>query len=211
MSSVREERALTDGSDKFESYFEYLKTISFRGRLYKKFFSSPILFFCARRFGSQILEVGSGTGSGVLGAFPSHVIGIDINPFAVEYTKSIGLRSSVIDHDGSFPVDDEAFDVCILDNVLEHIEDPAKVLDECYRVTGPEGGLVIVVPGLRGFEWDSDHKIFYSEGELKRLDSRWSLTWLFSIPLLVKSEKLSKSMKQYCLVAVFKKKSEKLR
>ena len=199
---------MTDGLGKFESYFNYLKTISLRGRVYKRIFSSPILFLYARRFGSRIIEVGSGTGSGVLGAFPSRVVGIDINPFAVEYTKSIGLRASVINHDGSFPVADGAFDACILDNVLEHIENPAKVLDECYRVTGPEAGLVIAVPGTRGFKWDSDHKVLYGENELKLLDDRWSLIRLFSIPLFLRSERLSKAIKQYCLVAVFKKNTE---
>jgi SAM-dependent methyltransferase len=196
---------LTDGLEKFENYFNYLKTISLRGRLYKKLFSSPILFFYASRFGSRILEVGSGTGSGILGAFPSLVVGIDINPFAVEYTKNIGLRASVINSDGSFPAADGAFDACVLDNVVEHIEDPTKVLDECYRVTRLNGGLVIAVPGARGFKWDSDHKVFYGENELKQLDERWSLIRIFSIPLFVRSERLSKFMKQYCLVAVFKK------
>jgi SAM-dependent methyltransferase len=198
---------LSDGREKFESYFNYLKTISFRGRIYKKIFSSPILFLSARHFGSRILEVGSGTGSGVLGAFPSRVVGIDINPFAVEYTKSLGLPASVINLDGLFPVADGAFDACILDNVLEHIENPDRVLDECYRVTGPNGGLVIAVPGVRGFKWDTDHKVHYGEDKLTQLDDRWSLIRLFSIPLILRSERLSRAMKQYCLVAIFKKRA----
>ena len=123
-----------DELEGFESYFNYLKTISLKGRIYKKFFSSPIIYFYARRFGSRILEVGSGTGSGVLGAFPSQVVGIDINPFSVEFSKRRGLRASVINPDGSFPLPDGAFDVCILDNVLEHIENPAKVMDECSEL-----------------------------------------------------------------------------
>jgi SAM-dependent methyltransferase len=191
--------------DNFESYFIYLKSISFRGRIYKRFFSSPILFFWARRFGPRLVEVGSGTGSGVLGAFPSRVIGLDINPFAVEYSKSIGLSASIINHDGSFPVSDGSIDSCILDNVLEHIEDPVKVLDECFRITAPGGGLVIAVPGVRGFLWDSDHKISYGEDQLRRLDDRWSLIRLFSIPFGVRSETLSRYVKQYCLVAIYKK------
>ena len=142
----------------------------------------------------------------MLGAFPSHVVGLDINPFAVDYTNSIGMRASVIDRDGVFPVSDQAFDVCILDNVLKHVEIPVKVLDECYRITGPDGGLVIAVPGARGFRWDPDHKVFYGEDQLQQLDDRCSLIRLFSIPLLLRSERLSNTMKQYCLVALFKKK-----
>ena len=154
------------------------------------------------------MEVGSGTGSGALGTFPSRIIGLDINPLAVEFTKSIGLRASLIDNDGTFPVADEAFHVCILDNVLEHIENPSKVLDECSRITESSGGLVIVVPGVRGFLRDSDHKVFYGEDELRRLDDRWTLVRLFSIPLFFRSERLSKMIRQYSLVAVYKKKSD---
>jgi SAM-dependent methyltransferase len=189
----------------FEAYYSYLRNISRRGRIYKRYLSSPLLFLCARRFGRRIIELGSGVGSGVLGTFPKSVVGLEINPYAVEYSRSIGLRASLINEDGAFPVDDGAFDACILDNVLEHIERPRKVLDECSRVTGRNGGLVVCVPGVRGFEWDSDHKVFYDEARLRQLDDRWSLTRLFSLPALIRSEALSKSMKQYCVVAVYRK------
>jgi len=191
--------------DKFEEYFAHLKKISFQGRMYKRFFSSPILFSCARRFGSRILEVGSGTGSGVLGTFPKLVSGLDINPIAVKYCERIGLKVQLIKDDGSFPIADDAFDVCILDNVMEHILAPQKTLDECYRITGKRGGLVIAVPGIMGFNSDSDHKIFYDEEKLRQLDDRWTLCNLFSTPFLLTNKKLSISVRQYCLVAVYKK------
>jgi len=189
----------------FETYYRYLKNISRRGRLYKRYFSSPLLFLCARRYGPRIIEVGSGVGSGVLGAFPASVVGLEINPFAVEFSRNIGLRASLINDDGSFPVEDGAFDACILDNVLEHIERPRKVLDECSRITSRKSGLVICVPGIRGFEWDSDHKVFYDDARLRQLDDRWLMTKLFSLPAFIRSKTLSKSMKQYCAVAVYRK------
>lgn len=190
---------------KFESYFAHLHQISFAGRIYKKFFSSPILYFFARRFGTRIVEIGSGVGSGVLGTFPKHVQGFEINPKAVEYCKDAGLKVQLIGSDGVFPVEENAFDVCILDNVLEHIDDPRSTLDECCRITGKNGGLVIAVPGIRGYQSDEDHKIFYDADALQRLDERWSLQRLFSIPFIFMSEKLSKSVRQYCLVAIYKK------
>jgi SAM-dependent methyltransferase len=110
-----------------------------------------------------------------------------------------------VNDDGSFPVESEAFDVCILDNVLEHIERPVKVIDECSRITGKNGGLVICVPGIRGFQWDSDHKCFYDEDRLKRLDSRWVLTGSFSLPFFIQSQAMSKRIKQYCVVAIYRK------
>jgi SAM-dependent methyltransferase len=189
----------------YEAYYRYLAGISLKGRIYKRYFSSPVLFLHARRYGPRIVEVGSGIGSGVLGTFPSGVVGLDINPFAVEFSRNNGLRASLINDDGSFPLDDGAVDACILDNVFEHIKTPRGVLDECSRVTGRNGGLVICVPGIRGFEWDSDHKVFYDEPRLKQLDDRWVLTRLFSLPTFIRSKALSKAVKQYCLVAVYRK------
>lgn len=193
------------GSKDYEAYFNYLNRISPRGRIYKRLFVSPILFLCARCFGSRVIEVGSGTGSGVLGSFSRSVVGVDVNPFAVKFCKSKGWRASLIGKDGRFPLPSDSADVCILDNVLEHIEQPRPVFDECYRVTGDRGGLVIVVPGVRGYGSDSDHKLFYNEDRLKVLDDRWRCVASFSIPFLFKSLALSKSIKQYCLVSVYKK------
>src|ERR1700683_1593542 len=200
---ARREASAKSGSGGFEEYFDHLRSISFKGRLYKRFISSPILFVCARTFGPRVIEVGSGTGGGVLGAFPSRVVGLDINPLAVEYSKKLGLRASLIDESGSFPVGNGRFDACVLDNVLEHIADPRGVLDECWRITGPGGGLVIAVPGSRGFARDPDHKVFYGEYELRRLDNRWALRTLFSIPTLIRRRRLSSSVRQYCLVASY--------
>jgi SAM-dependent methyltransferase len=190
---------------KFEDYFSHLKQISFAGRIYKKFFSSPILFFLARQFGNRVIEIGSGTGSGVLGSFPKRVLGLEINPHAVEFCRASGFNVKLIGNDGNFPVMDEACDVCILDNVLEHIEDPHMTLDECCRITRKNGGLIVVVPGIRGYCTDDDHKKFYDADALKQLDERWKMQNLFSIPFLFRSERLSKSVRQYCLVATYKK------
>jgi SAM-dependent methyltransferase len=195
---------MTD-ANKFDDYFSHLQRISLLGYLYKRFYSSLILFLISLRFGRNIVEVGSGTGSGILGAFPKYVQGLEINPVAVEFCKVKGLNAQIINADGTFPIFDSTFDACVLDNVLEHIEEPQQTLDECYRITKKDGGLIIVVPGMRGFESDSDHKKFYDADELRSLDSRWQLLNLFSMPFIFKSEKLSNGVKQYCLVASYRK------
>ena len=196
---------MKEKADKFNDYFSHLKQISLLGRLYKRYISSPVIYKCARQFGTKIIEVGSGIGSGILGAYPNEVCGIDVNSSAVELCKSIGLNAQLVTSNGGFPILDEKFDVCVLDNVLEHIQEPRLTLDECYRITKTNGGLVIVVPGIRGFQSDSDHKIFYGENELSNLDSRWELISLFSLPFIFKSKKLSNLLRQYCLVATYKK------
>ncbi|MGB9150204.1 MAG: class I SAM-dependent methyltransferase [Burkholderiales bacterium] len=191
-------------SENFNAYFAHLSKITLKGRLYKKYYSSRVLYYCAKSFGSRIVEAGSGAGNGVLGAYPS-VYGLDINPVAVEYCKAKGLNAELINENGSYPVLDATYDACILDNVLEHIAEPKMTLDECYRITKNAGGLIIAVPGRKGFNSDSDHKLFYDENRLRTLDSRWRLIKIFSMPLFFISEKASYSMRQYCLVAVYKK------
>ena len=189
----------------FKYYYSHLRNISLLGRIYKKFFASQVIFYFASRFGYRIVEVGSGTGSGVLGAFPKYVSGLDINPAAVDYCCSQGMSVGLIQGNGTFPFPDSSFDACVLDNVLEHIENPRQTLNECYRITSRNGGLIIVVPGVCGYKSDSDHRIFYSEQDLNKLDERWLLTRLVAMPFLFKSMFLSKYMRQYCLVAEYRK------
>jgi len=192
-------------SEKFKEYFSHLTQISFLGRIYKKYISSPVLLSCTRQFGGRVMEVGCGIGSGVLGAYPEKVTGLDINTEVVEYCQSMGLKAQLIGDDGIFPVKNNQFDSCVLDNVLEHVSAPAMILDECYRVTKQGGGLIIVVPGEAGYRSDLDHKVFYDEERLKTLDARWKLLNLFSIPFFFKNKKISRILKQYCLVVVYKK------
>jgi SAM-dependent methyltransferase len=194
-----------NSTDGYENYFLHLKSISFFGRIYKRFFTSQILYFCARSFGKSILEIGSGTGSGVLGAFPKNVSGLEINPASVAYCLSRELDAQLIGDDGIYPVADATVDVCILDNVLEHIGIPERTLSECHRVTTKHGGLVIVVPGIRGYNSDRDHKKFYATTDLKILDPRWKFLRVFSLPFFVTNGILSKSINKFCLVAIYSK------
>jgi len=158
--------------------------------------------------GAGLAEIGCGHGllqRQMEDAYGASVTGFDLNDFALK--RNVSRRSRVCCYD-IFQRDAALrgrFDVIFLFDVLEHIAEPKRVLDECSRVTGRNGGLVISVPGIRGFAWDADHKIFYDEARLKQLDHRWSLTRLFSLPAFIRSTALSKSMKQYCVVAVYRK------
>ncbi|MCX7217265.1 MAG: class I SAM-dependent methyltransferase [Burkholderiales bacterium] len=194
-------------AEKFERYFSHLRQISRVGLLYKRLFAAPVLYWYARRFGPRVMEVGFGFAAGLIGAFPRRVWGLEINPLAVDYCSARGLRVKAIAEDGTFPEVDGAFDVCLLDNVLEHIEAPFRTLDECHRITRPRGGLIIIVPGERGYASDDDHKKFYGVAELQALDPRWELQKLFSLPVGFISPALSRRLKQYCLVGVYAKRA----
>ena len=151
--------------------------------------------------------MGFGTGSGVIGAFPKRVSGLEINQIAVAHCRAMGMQVRAIRDDGSYPEADASFDVCVLDNVLEHIHEPQTTLDECHRITDKAGGLVVIVPGHRGYALDNDHQKFYSADDLKRLDPRWDMRGLFSLPFGPVNETMSRNLKQYCLVAVYAKRA----
>lgn len=189
----------------YADYYAHLQSISPLGRIYKRYVVSPMLYYQARKFGFNIAEIGCGIGSGILGAYPKHVTGFDINPLAVDYCKVAKLNAHLIEENQKYPAHDGQFDVCALDNVLEHIAKPDFVLEECLRITRNKGGLVIAVPGTKGYQADPDHKLFYGDIELRNLHPKWRLMRLFSIPFLVRSKLLSERVSQYCLVAVYQK------
>ncbi|SFO93719.1 class I SAM-dependent methyltransferase [Hydrogenimonas thermophila] len=71
------------------------------------------------------------------------------------------------------PVEDESFDIVLLAEVLEHIENPIEVLKECKRVLKENGKIVITMPFLYSkhadpydFQRWTDYKL---ENEMKKL------------------------------------------
>ncbi len=192
--------------ENFYAYYAQLSQISFMGKLYKRYFIAPLLYLNARKFGKNIIEIGSGIGSGLLGAYPKKIVGLEINPYAVKLCQDRGLTVELIEINQPYPMDNASVDVCVLDNVLEHISDANYSLKECLRITRNSGGLIIAVPGVKGFAFDDDHKVFYDESKLQTLHPEWSMLYCFSTPFIFKSNWLSKHLKQYCLIAVYIKK-----
>jgi SAM-dependent methyltransferase len=109
---------------------------------------------------STILDVGCGRGEystdpvisrrqlRVLRGRCSVVIGIDrdaaadANPCIDEFRLIRGPE---------WPIEDESVDLCLADNVLEHVEDPGSFLGECRRVLRPGGHLCIRTPNVLGY------------------------------------------------------------
>ena len=58
---------------------------------------------------------------------------------------------------------DAEFNCSILDNVIEHIHDSEAILKEAIRITKPGGKIIIGIPVLKYFFWDTDHKIYLSD------------------------------------------------
>ena len=184
-----------------KDYFNYLKGRSALANIYRKHVLYPAL---SREFKGKVLDVGCGIGDFL--SFRPNTVGVDINRYNVEYCLSQGLEAKSIDN-GKYPYDDGSFDGVVLDNVLEHLSDPAPTLREIGRVLKTGGIFIVGVPGKKGYTMDDDHKYFYEEPQLKDLLSKFSFAnkkFIYG-PLFVKSDLLSKSLSQYCIYGVFTK------
>ena len=179
-------------------YASYLKGRSLLGSVYRRFYLYPKL---DRFLKGRILDIGCGVGDFL--AYKKQIIGVDINPFNVDYCVQRGLNALLMDAD-KLPQSDESFDVVVLDNVLEHINDPFPILADIRRVLDLEGSLVVGVPGLKGYASDADHKVYYDEALLEHV----AITTGFIIKEycytpFCKSKYLSEKMSQYCIYSVW--------
>lgn len=97
--------------------------------------------------GGPILEIGAGPPNSTTRFLASigEVTGIDPDP--IVETNDACARVTV--YDGRrIPSDDESFDSVVSNYVLEHVEDPAAMSAECWRVLRPGGVLVFRTPNL---------------------------------------------------------------
>jgi len=77
----------------------------------------------------------------------SVLVGMDVghNPDPLVPSDSIGYVCADLDSD-HLPASDECFDLVIMDNVIEHIYDPRRLLGECRRVLKKGGILAVLTP-----------------------------------------------------------------
>lgn len=184
-----------------EEYFRYLRGRSRIGALYRRWLLYPRL---AKRLTGQCLDVGCGIGD-MLAYRGSETVGVDVNRSNVAYCRARGLTAQDMDVD-RLPFDDCAFDSALMDNVLEHVSEPAPLLAEVRRVLRPRGCLLIGVPGRRGWAADPDHKVFYDEDSLRECVSTAGFTLMecFHTPLW-RSAFLDRHVRQYCVYGLFVK------
>ena len=134
--------------------------------------------------GKRVLDLGCGSGYGVgrLSTIAASVVGVDVSAEAVAFARDTyrqaNNRFELIDPAASLPFGDEAFDVVLSFQVIEHVEDELHYLREARRVLAPGGVLVVItpdrlhrlLPGQR--PWNRWHRREYSEGSLARIVSQ---------------------------------------
>ncbi|MFC2040945.1 class I SAM-dependent methyltransferase [Chloroflexota bacterium] len=103
----------------------------------------------------KILEIGCSSGyfTRRLLDKAQEVHGIDINEKHIQMARSkypeIDFRVSTATH---LPYEDNLFDVLVMLEVYEHIEDERKVIEEIFRVLKPGGVLILSTPNRGIFE-----------------------------------------------------------
>ncbi|MDC0213257.1 class I SAM-dependent methyltransferase [Gammaproteobacteria bacterium] len=185
--------------EKFEEYYEYLRSGSILGKIYRRWFLYPKVNLVLE---GKILDVGCGIGH-FLRSRPE-ALGIDINPRTVAFCQSQGLNAK---HVEGFPSNlaSESFDSILLDNVIEHIEDPSDLLKEVQRLLKKDGVFVVGIPGEKGFYSAPDHVNFYEEDSLnsKLFDFGFHSVKSFCTPFV--SNYLNKNLSAYCIFVVYRK------
>jgi SAM-dependent methyltransferase len=145
----------------FEDYYSYLQRRSKLALFYRRFFLFPTICRCVS---GRVLDIGCGIGDFL--AYRPNTVGVEVNPFAVEHCLRNGFEAYLVNKP-PMPFSAHSFSGAVMDNVLEHLNDPRGMLEDIWRVLTANGTLVIGVPGRKGFESDPDHKHFYDETRLR--------------------------------------------
>jgi ubiquinone/menaquinone biosynthesis C-methylase UbiE len=103
--------------------------------------------------GSRVLDIGCGD-AGVIIAFAeagANVVGIEVDERSIHRgrlrAEEHGVSATLLEGAAeSLAFPDESFDLVILDNVLEHVQDRERTLSEIHRVLRPGGLLYMVTP-----------------------------------------------------------------
>jgi SAM-dependent methyltransferase len=96
---------------------------------------------------SRVLNLGAGPPTEspirILKGEVAEVVGADVDRCVLNNPE---MDRAVLIEDGRIPLEDEGFDVIVSDYVFEHVDNPARFLEEAARVLKPGGSLFFRTP-----------------------------------------------------------------
>lgn len=140
-----------------QAFFEYYRDESTSKQTFERFKSirRTLLRVLAEDRGEkttelEVADIGCGAGTQcMLWAELGHKVhGLDVNEPLVELarqrTEQMGITARFeVGSATNLPFEDQSMDVCILPELLEHVRDWQRVLDECARILRPQGILYL--------------------------------------------------------------------
>jgi 2-polyprenyl-3-methyl-5-hydroxy-6-metoxy-1,4-benzoquinol methylase len=120
----------------------------------------------------SILDIGCGTGNNLIELSKlGQAIGLDDSQEAIDFCRQRGLYDVVKQNAEEINLSDNSFNVITMLDVLEHVQDDNKVLNNCYNLCKKDGLMLITVPAY-GFLWSEhdealQHKRRYTASELR--------------------------------------------
>lgn len=102
--------------------------------------------------GDKLLDVGCG--DGIVGYFAKNnykqTYGVDISDIALKIAEGRGIITRKINaNNDALPFEDNYFDAVTCLDVIEHVFEPADLINEISRVLKKEGILIISTPNIR--------------------------------------------------------------
>lgn len=125
-----------------------------------------------REVRGRTVDLGFGAGQ-LLEKLPPGSLGLEVNPHLVEAARSAGLNAVLYDTDAAEPligaVPPGIYSTLVMAHVLEHIPDAHQFVRRMLRSCAALGigRVIFVVPGAKGYEFDSTHRTFVNARYLK--------------------------------------------
>lgn len=146
----------------YESFLEDRDWIVIQNDIGPYLIRKPIQDYLKDARGQVIVDVGCGTGAYVsaLNFQKNFVYGCDLAMASLRKAKRLNTTNICFFQDSIYelPFKDNKLDTVICLDVLEHLEDDKRALDEIFRVLSKSGYLIVRVPNRR---WSERHKEAY--------------------------------------------------
>ena len=138
-------------------------------RLIKKFYLDRVV----RELRGPTIDFGCGAGQ-LLARLPADSVGLEVNPHLVQALQQAGMNARLYDaYSDDFSLSQlevGRYESFTISHVLEHFDDTAAVMRKLWRACARLGvtTVVAVVPGARGYAYDSTHKTFVTQAWLRQ-------------------------------------------
>ncbi|MEU6712722.1 class I SAM-dependent methyltransferase [Nonomuraea sp. NPDC046802] len=140
--------------------------------------------------GLPVIELGAGGGRiveggrllGVLGS--RHVVYVDFDPGALGSVEFRGHRRLCSDAATTLPFRDATVCAVVLGELIEHIYDTRRLLEECHRILAPGGVVVVTTPNLAALQ---DRVRFFAGRSPRHVNPLHRYLWLHIRPFTASS------------------------